>query len=183
MQRIIWYSLDDSKDSHSRVEDYAEALFSSVTYDRLEYGDHWVAYVQDPTHVEAYQPRVNLLLLLSTDPASFYDPTGTGAFTFTLRAQVANSGNTVVGGSVNVSFWDGLPDGLGSQQIGATQVFSDIAGCGDYRVAEVTWPDRVQGTNVWYVKVERDGEIPIIASRNALVASQSYRLPVILKAY
>lgn len=183
VQRFMWYSLDDSKDSETRVEDYAEALFSSVTYGRLGYGDHWVAYVQNPAHTEAHQPQGNLLLLLSTDPSSVYDPAGTGTFTFTLRAQVANSGNITMEGNVEVSFWDAHPGVPGSQQIGFTQVFTNIAGCGGYRLAEVSWPNRTQGANVWYVRAEIEGETPIILSGHAMVASVIKYLPVIFKAY
>ena len=181
VQRFIWYSLDDSKDSDTRIEDYAEALFSSKTYSRLPYGDHWLTYVQNPAHVEAYRPQAHLLLLLSTDPTSAYDPTGTGIFTFTLRAQVANSGNIALRDSVQVSFWDGPPGAPGAHQIGTTQVFSDIPGCGGYQLAEVVWPDRHRGPNVWYARVERAGEMPIIAWSNAFVASEIKYLPLVFK--
>jgi hypothetical protein len=185
VQRFMWYSLDDSKDSYSRMEDYAEALFSSRTYNRLEYGDHWVTYVQNPTHVEAHQPQINLHLKLSTSPISVYDPTGTGSYTFTLRAQVANSGNTstTTGDDIRLSFWDGPPDDPSSSQIGATQVLSDIRGCGGYGIAEMTWPERMQGANVWYVKVEVEGETRLVASATALVAPWIQHLPVMFKAY
>jgi hypothetical protein len=181
VQRSIWYSLDDSKDSYSRAEDYADALFSSRSHNRLEYGDHWVAYVQNPSHGEAYRPHTNLLLFLSRDPTSVYDPTGTGTYTFTLRAQIANSGNIAVEDNVHVSFWDGPPDEAGSHQIGRTQIVSDIAGCGDYQVVEVAWPNRAQGPNVWYARVERAGEPPLIGWSTALVASEILHLPIVLK--
>jgi hypothetical protein len=181
VQRSIWYSLDDSKDSYSRVEDYADALFSSRSHNRLEYGDHWVAYVQNPSHGEAYQPHTNLLLLLDTDPRSVYDPTGTGTYTFTLHAQIANSGNIAVKDSVHVSFWDGPPDEAGSHQIGRTQIVGDIPGCGAYQVVEVTWSNRAQGPNVWYARVERAGKPSVIAWSTALVASEISYLPIVLK--
>ena len=185
VQRFMWYSLDDSKDSYTRMEDYAEALFSSRTHNRLAYGDHWVAYVQNPMHVEAHQPRINLLLTLGTVPSSIYDPTGTGSFTFTLNAQVSNSGNTstTTGDDIRISYWDGPPDDANSNQIGATEVLSDIQGCGDYRLAEMAWPDRTQGANVWYAKVDINGETLVVASANALVASSINYLPVLFKAY
>jgi hypothetical protein len=181
VQHSIWYSLDDSKDSHSRVEDYADALFSSRSHNRLEYGDHWVAYVQNPAHAEAYRPHTNLLLFLSTDPTSVYDPTGTGTYTFTLRTQIANSGNIAVEDNVRVSFWDGPPGEAGSHKIGSTQVVGDIPGCGDYQVAEVVWTNRSLGPNVWYARVERGGEPPLIARSTALVASEILYLPIIRK--
>jgi hypothetical protein len=182
VQRSIWYSLDDSKDTQ-RVEDYADSLFSAVTHQRQAYGDKWVSYVQNSTHVEAYQPHTSLSLLLDTDPTSFYDPTGTQAFTFTLRAQVANGGNTATatGNAIQVSFWDGPPGEAGSQQIGSTQVLSDVAGCGGYRVAEVTWFDRGQGANRWYARLENAPDT--VASASALVASWQLHLPLMFKVY
>ncbi len=180
VQRSIWYSLDDSKDTQ-RVEDYADSLFSAVTHKRQTYGDNWVAYVQNPAHVEAYQPHTSLSLMASTDPGAAYDPTGTQAFTFTLRAQVANGGNTATTtwNAIRVSFWDGPPGEAGSQQIGSTQVLSDVAGCGSYRVAEVVWPDRRQGANRWYARLENAPDT--VASASALVASWQFYLPTVVK--
>jgi hypothetical protein len=182
VQRSIWYSLDDSKDTQ-RVEDYADSLFSAVTHQRQDYGNHWVSYVQNPAHAEAYQPHVSLSLWLSTDPKSYYDPTGTQTFTFTLRAQVVNGGNTAttMGNDLQVSFWDGPPGEAGSQQIGSTQVLSNVAGCGGYRVAEVTWPDRGPGAKRWYARLENAPAI--VASDSALVASSRTDLPLIFKAH
>ena len=182
VQRSIWYSMDDSKDSQ-RVENYAESLFSAVTHQRQGYGDDWVAYVQNPAHGEAYQPHVNMSLLLSTEPASSYDPTGTGTFTFTLRAQLANGGNTATatGNDLRISFWDGPPGESGSEQIGSTQVLSDVAGCGGHQVTEVTWTNRGQGANRWYVRLENVPDTVVSAS--ALVASSRTDLPIIFKAY
>jgi hypothetical protein len=180
VQRAIWYSLDDSKDTQ-RMEDYADSLFSAVTLQRQAYGDDWVAYVQNPAHAEAYQPHASLLLLASTDPGAAYDPTGTQTFTFTLRAQVANGGNiaSATGNAIQISFWDGPPGEAGSQQIGSTQVLSDVAGCGGYRVAEVTWPDRGPGANRWYARLENAPDT--VASAYALVASLWIDLPIVFK--
>jgi hypothetical protein len=185
VQHFMWYSLDDSKDAYERMEDYADSLFSSVTHNRLPYGDHWVAYVQDPTHVEAHRPRINLQLRLSTAPIAVYDRVGTGSFTFTLHAQVSNSGNvaTTTGDDLRISFWDGPPDAASSNQIGATQVVSDVPGCGGYRVAEIAWPDRRQGANVWYAKVDVNGGTLAVASAAALVASWINYLPMVSRAY
>jgi hypothetical protein len=182
VQRAMWYSLDDSKDAHE-VEDYADSLFSAVTHQRQAYGDNWVTYVQNLAHIEAYQPHTSLSLLLDTDPTSFYDPAGTQAFTFTLRAQVANGGNiaTTTGNNIQVSFWDGPPGEAGSQQIGSTRVLSDVPGCGGYRVAEVTWTDRRQGANRWYARLENAPHS--VASTSALVASSRLEFPIILKGY
>ncbi len=182
VQRAIWYSLDDSKDTE-RMEDYADSLFSAVTHLRQAYGDDWVAYAQNPAHTEAYQPHASLSLLLNADPTFFYDPTSTQTFTFTLRAQIANGGNTATAtaDNIQISFWDGPPGEAGSQQIGSTQVLSDVAGCGGYRTAAVTWPDRGQGTNQWYVRLENAPDT--IASAYAPVAASSIRLPIIFKVY
>jgi hypothetical protein len=181
----MWYSLDDSQDTE-RVEDYADALFSAKTHNRLEYGNHWVSYVQNAGHVAAYQPQVNLLLVLSAQPASIFDPSGSGVFAFTLLADVGNSGNTRLVDAVEVTFWDGPPGAPRSQRIGSTQVVSDISGCGGYRSVEVTWPNRSQGPNTWYVRVQgAPGETRTadnIASAYALVTSSRVHLPLLLKA-
>ncbi len=182
VQQAIWYSLDDSQDAE-RVENYADSLFSAVTHQRQLYGDNWVAYVQDPAHAEAYQPHASLSLQASTDPGAAYDPTAAQTFTFILRAQVANGGNmaTATGNAIRVSFWDGPPGEAGSQQIGSTQVLSDIAGCGGYRVAEVTWPDRGLGANRWYVRLENAPDT--VASAYALVTRLRIDLPLIFKLH
>jgi hypothetical protein len=62
-------------------------------------------------------------------------------------------------------------------------VLSDIQGCGSYQIAEVTWPAQTQGANVWYAKVDINGETLVVASANALVASSINYLPVLFKAY
>jgi hypothetical protein len=183
VQRAIWYSLDDSEDTQ-RVEDYADSLFSAVTRQRQDYGDSWAAHVQDPAHIEAHQPHASLSLLLSTDPAFVYDPTGTQTFTFTLRAQIANGGNTatLTGDNLQISFWDGPPGQAGSQQLGSTQVLSDVAGCGDYRVVEVPWPDRGPGSNRWYARMESAPDTAE-ASASALVATLGLYFPIMFELH
>jgi len=151
VQRFLWYSLDDSRDSASRVDDYGEALFSSVTHQPLDYAWQWSAYVQNPQNAEASRPRVNLvagdLAVDPPNPVQSLDPV-----TLTLRTTIYNNGNTRTqsGDGIHVDFWEGRPGDAKSKLLG-TRVIRDINGCGygvpvEYAVA---WSQGRDGPGPW----------------------------------
>jgi hypothetical protein len=156
VQRCLWYSLDDSEDTPGRVEDYGGALFSSVTLDRLELGDHWAAYVADPRHIEANVPRVNLVIA-DFEAVTQTEVGSSSPVTLTLRAVIQNRGNTITrsGDGIEVRFWDGRPGNPQSQLVGS-QVIRDVYGCAYAVTVEqsVSVEPFALGERLWFVDVE-----------------------------
>ncbi len=190
VQRLMWYSLDDSADSPSRVEDYADSLFSSVTHLRQDYGNNWYNYIQSTasSHREANTPRVNLLATETrTTPSSYFSPSH--PVTFTLRAEIYNNGNTRTdsGDGIQITFYSGTPAG-GHALIGR-QVISDLCGCGFGHVVVQSWSINppTPGAYPWYVEAEglsgESGASDNIATGMALITSiRGPYLPIIVKA-
>ncbi len=156
VQRCLWYSLDDSEDTPGRVEDYGGALFSSVTLDRLELGDHWAAYVADPRHIEANVPRVNLVIA-DFEAVTQAEVGSSSPVTLTLRAVIQNRGNTITrsGDGIEVRFWDGRPGNPQSQLVGS-QVIRDVYGCAYAVTVEqaVNVEPFARRERLWFVDVE-----------------------------
>lgn len=176
VQGWIWYSLNDMS--------WNGPLFDPGTTSLSEFGTTWENYVANPAKPLASQPRLNLLAAnLRAEPAVASE--AQVPVTFTLKADVANSGNgaTSTGHNIQVSFWDGDPNQPGSSRIGDVQTLNDIAGCGRFTTITVEWPDRPKGAHTWYVKVEPiPGETNTadnFASATALVASSIIYLPLI----
>ncbi|MDX1520730.1 MAG: DUF11 domain-containing protein [Anaerolineae bacterium] len=146
VQGWVWYSLTDDVNGH---------LFNRSNKTITTFGTNWKNYVSSAANPMASQAQYNVLPAnLRTEP-EFYNAPGSNV-TFKLLADIANSGNTDSGGTINVSFWDGDPNS-GGTQIGTTQtVNSALAGCGDYSTVSVDWPNRDKdtGQHQWYVKVE-----------------------------
>jgi hypothetical protein len=178
VQGWFWYSLNDPT--------WNGYLFDPGTKILTEFGTTWKNYVANPAKGLASQPRYNLLVTnLETEPAVVTG--GQSSVTFTLKADIANSGNTRTrsGNNIRVSFWDGDPNRPGSNQIGPVQTLADIAGCGQFTTVKVQWPNRVKGLHPWYVKVEA---IPNetrtsdnLANGTVFVASSIIYLPLIKK--
>lgn len=148
VQGWFWYSLNDNH--------WNGNLFNPTTKALTPVGNTWKTYVSDPGNALASQPTQNLLvtnLRASPNPAFVLPGEST---TVTLRADVANSGNTgtATNNSLEVSFWDGDPGDPGSSQIGSTQILDDLPGCGRFTSVQVDWPDRAAGDHSWFVKVE-----------------------------
>jgi len=156
VQRCLWYSLDDSADNPDRAEDYGGALFSSVTFGRLELGDYLAAYIADSRHVEANAPRVNLAVaeFEAIAPAELQ---ASSPVTLTLRAAIQNRGNTVTrsGDGIEVRFWDGRPGNPQSRVVGR-RIIRDIYGCAYTWVVEqpVAVEPGLAGGHLWFVDVE-----------------------------
>ena len=147
VQGWVWYSLNDTS--------WNGALFNPTTKALTSVGTTWKNYVSNSGKPLASQPQPNLLvtnLRASPNPAQILP----GHYvTVTLRADIANSGNTstATGNNILVSFWDGDPNSPTSHQIGSTHVLKDIPGCGRFTTSEVKWKRGV-GIHTWYVKVE-----------------------------
>ena len=159
VQGWIWYSLQD--------EYWNGNLFNPTTKTLSPIGTAWKSYVSNPAHPLASQPQQNLIVSnLKTENSDTKKPyyiEPTSPVSFTLRANVSNGGNssTETGGSVIVSFWEGLPDNPGNQ-IGSDLILSDLPGCGWATPVEMIWPDRFdEEENNWHVRVE-----PIVGELN-----------------
>lgn len=155
VQRFLWYSLDDSADSPGRVDDYGDALFSSVTRERLPYGDTWAQYVRDPGHPEASNAYVNLGIAWTDAPADrVVSPTE--PLSVTLQAWIHNSGNTRTAsdGGIEVRFWRGRRDE--DADLIDIQRLGDLWGCG-YGIL-VAQPLTIMPSELaeleWYVEIE-----------------------------
>jgi hypothetical protein len=108
--------------------------------------------------------------------------------TFTLTAQIANSGNGLASQSVQVRFYDGDPN-AGGVQIGETQSVQ-VAGCGKTAYASVNWPALGEGNYTVYVVVsgapdslaETGGALTNnVLSQDILVISDPVFLPMVGK--
>jgi uncharacterized repeat protein (TIGR01451 family) len=146
VQGWVWYSLNDDTF-------FAESsLFDPSTKTLTSLGNTWKNYVTSATNPLASQPRHNLLVAnLRTEPEIPSILSGSSV-AVTLRADIANSGNTgtSTGNNIAVKFWAGAP---GSNQIGSTQMIEDLPGCGNFTTVEVNWPGRGAGQHPWSVEV------------------------------
>jgi hypothetical protein len=146
VQSWFWYSLDDAN--------WNGNLFDPNTKALTTFGTTWRDSVTSPTNPMASQPVHNLLVAnLRTKPNPAY-VSGGGTATVTLLVDIANSGNTwtATGNSIQVNFWDGVPNLPGSSVI-ASQAIDDLPGCGGLTTAEAVWPNRPKGSHTWYAEV------------------------------
>jgi hypothetical protein len=181
VQGWFWYSLNDSY--------WNGNLFNPTTKALTTVGTTWKNYVSDASNPAASQPTPNLLVMnLTASPNSATLLPGQ-SITVTLRADVANSGNTktATGNGIEVSFWDGDPSDSGSHQIGTTQILNDLPGCGRFETIEIDWPVSLAGDYTWHVMVNAvDDETSLsdnIAHSLVSIAQVAARiyLPIILK--
>jgi hypothetical protein len=146
VQSWFWYSLDDAN--------WNGNLFDPNTKALTTFGTTWRDSVTSPTNPMASQPVHNLLVAnLRTKPNPAY-VSGGGTATVTLLVDIANSGNTwtATGNSIQVNFWDGVPNLPGSSVI-ASQTIDDLPGCGGFTTMEAVWPNRPKGSHTWYAEV------------------------------
>lgn len=179
VQGWVWYSLND---------DYWNGnLFNPNTQALTTVGTTWRNYVSDPGNPLASQSQRNLLVtnLKASQEVVFVDPGETA--TVTLQAVVANSGNTETrSNNIVVRFWDGVPDGPGSELI-ATRTLNDLRGCGGFTTVEVEWSGIAVGDHTWYVQVEPIADETSVGDNTASgvvsvrVAGERLFLPLIFK--
>ncbi|MEM7033048.1 MAG: DUF11 domain-containing protein [Chloroflexota bacterium] len=144
VQGLVWYSLNDD---HSVLR--KNTVFNTTTQSLTgQVGVRWRNYVNGQASEH------NLRITNLTSVPEYYIQPGQPV-TFTLKADVVNSGNFKISTPITATFWDGDPD-AGGVQIGDPQVITEtLSGCG-YQLhnVQVDWPNRTAYSNTWYIKVE-----------------------------
>lgn len=173
IQRFSWFSTDETQ--------FNGRLFDPDTKQRTPIGDNYAAYTAPIAEAADFYPsRIDVD---PTPPILSMTPV-----TLTLKATLANSGNTLAAYDVTVRFYDGDPNN-GGKQIGTDQNVS-LAGCGDNKTAQVTWTNVPPGAHpVWVTVTPVDGNAPEsdgdkannTASRLILIATHDLYMPVIAR--
>lgn len=144
VQRLSWYSVNDDVDIDAQDYQYNGWLFDPDTYARSEMGDNYAAYTAALSATVDLYPAA-----FQVDPPFF---NGSGEpISVTLRALIANSGNTLAAHDAVVRFYNGDPD-AGGEQIGEDHSVS-LAGCGDDVLIETVWANAVPGVYDLHVDV------------------------------
>ncbi len=143
VQKLSWYSLTDT--------DYNGRLFSADTKQRTPMGDNFANYVAPiPNQADFYPISIHP----ESIPVSAGEPQ-----TVTIKAVIANSGNTLAALPLDVRFYAGDPQN-GGTQIGTPQS-TTVAGCGETATVSIQWPNLTPGFHEIYVSVETmNGTIP-----------------------
>lgn len=179
VQRMAWYSIGDNVNYNGYLFERDE---STEPYRISPMGENWVRYVSTITEqIDLYPMR------LMVDPPVL--SASSTAITLTLKAQIANSGNTLAAHSSVVRFYDGDPD-AGGVQIGADQTVA-LAGCGEDSEVTVQWPDMVFDGSVsgyqLYVSVDpanavgETDETNNLKSQSLFIVSEQQFLPLVFK--
>jgi hypothetical protein len=174
VQSWVWYSVQDTS--------WNGNLFNASNKSLTTFGNTWKNYVTSPSKPLASQPRYNLLVTnMQTSLANPVKVLPGQVATVTLKADIANSGNTWTntGNNIIVKFWDGPPGQAGSTVIGS-RVLNDLPGCGHLAHVEIEWPNLSPGDHNWYVQVV---PIPGETNPNDNVAQEDKQvyLPLILR--
>lgn len=170
VQRFSWFSTDYTA--------FNGTLFDA---DSRGFTGLGLAYKE---YTNAIQETVDFLpVRLMTPVVPLYDGK---PITFTLTAQIANSGNGLAPQSVQVRFYDGDPN-AGGVQIGETQSVQ-VAGCGKTAYASVDWPDLSVGTYKVYVVVSSAPESLVetgealnnnVLQQDVLIIADPVYLPIV----
>ncbi len=174
VQRFSWFSIDyDPMQFNGNLFDTDSQNFTGLGLTYKEY-------------TNAIQETVDFLPVRLMNPVV---PLHDGKpITFTLTAQIANSGNGLASQSVQVRFYNGDPN-AGGVQIGETQSVQ-VAGCGKTAYASVNWPALGEGNYAVYVVVsgapdslaETGGALTNnVLSQDILVISDPVFLPMVDK--
>ena len=145
VQRFSWYSTTDTGFNGNLFEPTGAHL-------RTLMGDNFAANAQAVEGDVDFYPQK-----LQSSPAS--PPAGGGSATLSLSAPVANAGNLLATSDVVVRFYNGDPDG-GGTQIG-DDVLLSLRGCGDHALAQVEWSDVAPGLYSIYVKIFDENGVDI----------------------
>ena len=171
IQRFSWYSVQDQA-----FNGYLFDRNSNTSNKRTEMGDNFVDYAAKVDNGTDFYP-----VRLTIDPPA--PLTAGGNVTFTLTAQIANSGNLAASQAAVVRFYNGDPAN-GGVKIGQDQMVS-IAGCGETQTASVQWHDIAPGSYHVYAKVDADPSVGDVRSDNdsmsqtVTFAAQRLLLPAI----
>lgn len=141
VQRLSWYSVDDTDYNGNLYEDPSGSGKLSLT----DMGRNYAAYT-------ARLPLVHDFTPLNLDISPPIPLSGNGPVTLTLQATIANSGNGAAATTVGVRFYDGDP-AAGGQPIGPDQIVA-LSGCGSDARVSVQWPNVVPGEYTVFVQVD-----------------------------
>jgi len=137
IQRFSWYSTTDTT--------YNGRLFDPGTSGPTDIGNNYADYTKSlSATVDFYPSRI---FSYPSGPSSQSEP-----ITLTLKATIANSGNTLSAYQVRIQFYGGDPSTDG-RQIGVDQTMT-LTGCGDNQTAQVEWANVPPGSHPIYVRVE-----------------------------
>lgn len=155
VQRLAWYSTDDKSFNGYLFEKSAPNKAPTLSL----MGQNFVSYttnLKEEVDLAPVQISVN-------PPAPL---ASRGNVTFTVQAQLANSGNTLAGQSFKVRFYAGDP-AQGGKQIGQDQTVT-LAGCGKTGTASVLWPNITPGSYQIYVQADPAGQVTETNEQNNL---------------
>jgi hypothetical protein len=148
VQRVAWFS--------TTTTDFNGYLFQrdqpTTPYYLSPMGQNWVSYTHGITVESDLYP-----VQIRFDPPALL--AGRGNVNITVKARLANSGNTLDKQPVTVRFYDGDPN-QGGHQIGADQS-TTLAGCGETAELSVVWPNVAPGDHrvfVWADPANAVGE-------------------------
>lgn len=147
VQRLSWYSTNDNKNFNGWL---FEKDTQDSSYRLSAMGQTYQNYTQQITTTGDIIP-----LAISISPSA--PLSGTGPITFTISAQIANSGNNLAATTINVRFFDADP-AKGGHQIGADQSVS-LRGCGETATASVIWKNVAEKSYTVFVQIDPDNLI------------------------
>jgi hypothetical protein len=170
IQRLSWYSVDDTNYNGNLFEDSS----GSGTLALTEMGRNYAAYTaRVPLEVD--------LAPMTLDVLPAYPFSGGDPVTLTLQATIANSGNGAAGSMSGVRFYDGDP-AAGGRAIGADQIVT-LPGCGTDMRVSVQWPNVAPGEYTVFVQMDPDRHVVEsdeqnnVFSRNFKFATDRLYLP------
>jgi hypothetical protein len=170
VQRFAWYS---------DVDDYFNGnLFDPATFQPTAMGNNFAAYTGALSEtVDLYPARI------FADPLPFSQGENV---TFTLKAEIANSGNRLHASQPVVArFYNGDP-AAGGMQIGTTEILAGLSGCGAVNTAQVTWANVPPASYQVFVTVDpvpyETNDANNRASQTIFVATERAFLPTIMRS-
>ncbi len=164
VQRLSWYSTNDNVafNGYLFVRDAANAPYHLSTM-----GQNFATYTAALTQTTDLYP-----VQITADPPA--PLVASGNVTFTLKAQIANSGNGTGAQTATVRFYDKNP-AAGGIQIGQDQSVT-LSGCGDNSAAVVQWPNVAPGDYSVYVSVDPDAALGETNEQNNTRTKASFLL-------
>lgn len=171
VQRWAWFSVDGP------AENWGGTLFDAKTGAIRDLGKTYRDYTA------ALAPAVSLKPSQTETVPSVVLAAG-APVTFTLKADIANSGNISSTSPITVTFYAGDPL-IPGPQIGSPQIITrPLAGCGEFTTVSVDWTNVLAGANPYFVQIESADDPAAssqIISGVALAATQRVYLPLLSK--
>lgn len=171
VQRWAWFSVDGP------AENWGGTLFDVKTGTIRDLGKTYRDYTTILAPTVSLKPSrietVPSVVLAAGAPV-----------TFTLKADIANSGNISSTSPITVTFYAGDPLNPGPQ-IGSPQILTHpLAGCGEFTTVSVDWTNVLAGANPYFVQIESADDPAAssqIISGVALAATHQVYLPLLSK--